>query len=696
MGQLSTFQTIATGDLKDVVVSSDGKIAYLSNAEGWVSAFDVVTGDLVGRWKVGTTLGGMDISQDGRYLVATEQAMATTTTSYGYNATLNVHVLDLTTGQTRDYKVDKSDSPQPFHDAVFTSTGKILLSDGGYWRPLTELDPATGVFQQGQSTYARDGTFSASRDGSKIIFTPGNASDMPIFVYEAGKGVTAGHENYQDGISGSNRGFQAISPSGDLIIQHGNIYDGALKFKGTLASFQKELIVPSGMAFSPDGTSLYVLDRYTAQILKLSTADWSIQKAMDSGLAKSSYYSDLVADGAYGDRLTVSSDGKHLIVLGDKALNVIDLTTVSASGSDKIDTLTGDASGNTIRGYGGGDLLDGGAGNDTLYGGYGDDKLVGGDGADTLDGGAGVDTADYSSAAGALTITLTSTYMQETGSAGKDTLTEIENLIGSASGDALSGSSAANRLDGGGGADVLRGLAGADTLIGGTGDDILQGGGDDDALVGGEGFDIASYEAAVAGVQIDLSKAGAMQNTHGDGFDSLSGIEGLKGSAFGDVLIGTAQNESFEGGAGNDIVDGGSGVDTVSYAAASSNFTWTRSENGSWTVSDQRAADGLGVDTLVNVETLRFTSTLRAPRSASTTCWGCARSTPSRRVRSLTPSSRRMGAQPTSRTTKASSPPWTRRRAISSGNGLWAAASAAWTCRTTAVSSSSPIEQPRT
>ena len=42
---MSTFQTIATGDLKDVVLSNDGKIAYVSNGEGVVSAFNLATGE---------------------------------------------------------------------------------------------------------------------------------------------------------------------------------------------------------------------------------------------------------------------------------------------------------------------------------------------------------------------------------------------------------------------------------------------------------------------------------------------------------------------------------------------------------------------------------------------------------------------------------------------------------------------------
>ena len=83
---MSAFQTIATGDLKDVVLGNDGKIAYVSNAEGFVSAFNVATGDFIARWKVGATLGGMDLSQDGRYLVATERTYTTTGTGYDIKA----------------------------------------------------------------------------------------------------------------------------------------------------------------------------------------------------------------------------------------------------------------------------------------------------------------------------------------------------------------------------------------------------------------------------------------------------------------------------------------------------------------------------------------------------------------------------------------------------------------------------------
>lgn len=606
---MSTFQTIATGDLKDVVFSADGKTAYVSNGEGVVNAFNVATGDFVGRWKVGTTLGGMDLSQDGRYLVATERTYTTTGTGYDTKVSATVHVLDLTTGQVRDYTtVVQRNGDGPFYDAAFTADGKIVLSQtyqGSGWEPLTVLDTVAGAFTFGGQSYYQDGILSASADGTKVVYAQNGISSLPLQVFKPGVGVIASRDAAYDGLSGY--GAQAISNDGNLIFRSGALYDSNLNLKGSLAALQKEQIMPAGAAFSVDGASLYILNGSDGVILQVSITDWSIQRAFASGATKTDIYGSLFSTLAFGDRLSLSGDGRYLLVLSDTQLTAIDLSTASpVGGSDGADTLTGDASANALKGYGGNDVIDGGAGNDALYGGYGDDRLIGGGGDDTLDGGAGVDTADYSGAAGAVTIYLNATSIQDTAGAGRDTLIGIENVTGGSFADTLTGDANANRLEGGGGNDVLKGAAGSDTLIGGTGDDFLNGGGGDDVLDGGSGIDVASYENATTGVRIDLTKTG-MQNTRGDGFDTLIGVEGLKGSAFADVFQGSSADETFQGGQGDDVIDGGGGIDTAVYGAASSNYSWTRNANGTWTVLDLRATGGEGADTLLNVEKLQFT-----------------------------------------------------------------------------------------
>ncbi len=108
--------------------------------------------------------------------------------------------------------------------------------------------------------------------------------------------------------------------------------------------------------------------------------------------------------------------------------------------------------------------------------------------------------------------------------------------------------------------DTFCGGDGNDTLTGNGGDDFLEGGAGHDTLNGGAGFDIAAYTEATAGVTVSLAIAGA-QSTGGAGTDTLSGIEDLAGSEYGDQLTGSASGNYLFGGGGNDTLDGGLGAD---------------------------------------------------------------------------------------------------------------------------------------
>lgn len=109
---------------------------------------------------------------------------------------------------------------------------------------------------------------------------------------------------------------------------------------------------------------------------------------------------------------------------------------------------TGNALANVLVGNGLDNLLAGGGGDDTLTGGLGND---------TLSGGAGSDTATYADATAGLVLSLAQTAGQAVGVLGTDVLISIENLIGGAGHDRLSGDEAANRLEGGAGRDSLAG-----------------------------------------------------------------------------------------------------------------------------------------------------------------------------------------------------------------------------------------------
>ncbi len=259
------------------------------------------------------------------------------------------------------------------------------------------------------------------------------------------------------------------------------------------------------------------------------------------------------------------------------------------TGSGFIDFLTGDGAANILRGGAGDDVLDGGEGNDTLDGGVGSN-----------------DRAVFSAALSVVTVNLALTTAQVTGM-GTDTLTNIEQAVGSSFADTLTGSGSANSLWGGAGADVLNGAGGNDVLYGEDGGDTIDGGAGGDTLDGGSGTDRLTYASATAAVTASLALTAA-QNTGGAGIDTVSGFENLTGSGFNDILGGDSQandisggagNDTIEGGAGDDSLDGGAGTgDTASYASAATAVTINLGLAGA------QDTIGAGIDTLAGFENL--------------------------------------------------------------------------------------------
>ncbi|MFN7872020.1 MAG: calcium-binding protein, partial [Cyanobacteriota bacterium] len=115
-------------------------------------------------------------------------------------------------------------------------------------------------------------------------------------------------------------------------------------------------------------------------------------------------------------------------------------------------------------------------------------------------------------------------------------------------------------------------------------DDVLTSSNDaTDTINGLSGNDTVSYASATSAVNVSLSIA-SPQNTGGSGIDTLTSIENITGSIYGDTLQGNAFNNVLNGGQGNDY---------VSYSSAS----------GSVTIDLGGFATGAaGFDTLISIE----------------------------------------------------------------------------------------------
>ena len=205
------------------------------------------------------------------------------------------------------------------------------------------------------------------------------------------------------------------------------------------------------------------------------------------------------------DRLTITLGE----VLADFSLATVAFSgwtdgsdSVTVNGNGLANILTGHAGASLLNGNGGNDVISDGGGNDTVFGGSSNDIFVAGSGANSFDGGTGVDTLDYAAFTAGVSINLATRSTAggaADNAAGNDTLSSIENLVGTQGNDTLTGTDAANTLGGSNGQDRLSGGLGNDTLLGGDAADTLAGGAGNDVLTGGVGADVFLFDTALSG-----------------------------------------------------------------------------------------------------------------------------------------------------------------------------------------------------
>ncbi|HEU4356789.1 MAG TPA: hypothetical protein VFT27_14465 [Actinomycetota bacterium] len=176
----------------------------------------------------------------------------------------------------------------------------------------------------------------------------------------------------------------------------------------------------------------------------------------------------------------------------------------------------------------------------SVSGGTGDDTIEGAIGGCVIDGGGGVDTLDYSASPAGVRVDLSKHEARRDG-AEPDTVLEVEDLVGTAQGDQLTGAEGPNEL---------RGLAGADTLDGHRGSDDL---------FGGDGKDTVAFAYATQSVTVDLKKG----TSTGNGDDALDSIENVQGSEQSDVITGDPVANELRGGSGSDAIQGNGGKDLL-------------------------------------------------------------------------------------------------------------------------------------
>ncbi len=343
-------------------------------------------------------------------------------------------------------------------------------------------------------------------------------------------------------------------------------------------------------------------------------------------------------EGMAGDDLVIGNGNTRVSYLHAREAVSVDLATGIATGGDSVgtDTFFGVSQ---IRGSNFNDTLTGfnhGIAQAHVYEGRGGDDFINGAGgfdqaayhADLTFSGISVNMAAINASTG---------QVAGDSQVGTDTVTGIASVRGTAFADTynaagfnstVTGLGTFNEFDGGGGGDLITGngntrltyinatsgvqvnlgsgLATGDASVGTdhfTGvnqvrgsnfnDDLrgsslnetFEGRGGDDFISGGDGFDTARYDAAGAGGSFVWGGSGTVTGNAfagGQGVDTLTGIEAIRGTNFDDFynvgayaggarIEGNLGNDRFISGAGNDFFHGGFEFDLQSVIGFSDN-----------------------------------------------------------------------------------------------------------------------------
>lgn len=370
----------------------------------------------------------------------------------------------------------------------------VMNADGTGAVPLTSSPAGTAATKPAWSP-----------DGSWLYFVRIDGAGSQIMRMPAGGGAATAVVGGYD---------PSVHPDGRVFYSHA-IFGGQHIYAKTVGGLDEEISygpVDEAVDVSPDGslityskTSLDYAANYTVWVREsvagpgdgtavVDVAGNAYQSAFSPNGSQLVYVSDVGgsqlwrsgADGSDAVKVTSAGGLKQDPDWGTPpaVAATCDGRTVTVNlGAGQKPTARSDV----ILGTAGADTINSAAGDDVVCGQGGDDVIQGGAGADLIIGGTGADTASYAGSTAPVTVKLSTTAAQNTGTAtGSDTLRAVERLLGGSGADRLTGNNLANRLTGGSGNDTLTAWGGNDVLNGGVGTDTCSGGDGTDTATGCE------------------------------------------------------------------------------------------------------------------------------------------------------------------------------------------------------------------
>ena len=547
--------TLETSGAVSVTYSPDQTRLYVSKDNGDLDVFDVATREKIATWDVGQTLGAASVSEDGAFLLVTEQ---------GLNGTL--YKVDTSTGAVQTF----STTAGVFGDVEIVDANTALITRGA--DQVTKFNIATSTFSPVSGGLFYSNSSVMVQDGRYVLLAETGISNGPLFVYDTvAAAFVASGDDYQ-GVSGFNWGSQAISATAGVIAQF--IYWGSINIYDLNVHYIKNVNIGEridGMVFNDDGTYAYVYLIDSGAVAKFDTSTWTKVAQFSVGTESWNNYI------GYGDQLLISHDEKYLTVMdssGVGTLQLIELHYANHAPKGAV-TIAGSASLNQ-----------------TLTA---SNTLTDADGLGTISYQWQV-SADGTSGWNDISDATDSTYILSASEEGQyvHVVASYTDGHGTAESVASDAFGMGVILTGTANADTLTGTAGTEILIGGPGIDRMNGRDGSDLYIinaasehpaaeiadtGTTGTDEVRFTATTAGtLTLYAGDTGIEQVVIGTGMGAtavttattalnINGAAvanglGLIGNAGANILTGTAFNDRIDGGAGADSMLGGAGNDT--------------------------------------------------------------------------------------------------------------------------------------
>ena len=400
----------------------------------------------------------------------------------------------------------------------------------------------------------------------------GDAGDNELLGGDGSDTLDGGAGN--DFIGGGNGDDRVIVSRGDDIVNTNSWGDDTLVIPDNFAPVDAER--------SGDGDTVVITFRdntddtlHTVTLINQNANPLAYVELNDEGTPRTLEVSALVD----GTGLTADS-----VFVGTDAFEAV-------TGGDGNDVLFGGSGNDVLIGGAGNDIAIGGPGNDTYRFDGGDDTVFGGDGTDTIDVNASFFLRNAVVDDDGLTIGLDDGSVLGEVFIEDHDIQPVERIDVDVDRDGLvefydiaTGQDASLAT-----ADTLvAGTDGDDVIVGGSGNDLLFGGLGSDSFDGGDGVDTVSFTGAAQGVVLDLGNGGSPL--------TISNVENVFGSDFGDAVTGDAGDNRILGFDGNDLLSGGGGDDEL--VGGSGNDT-IAGESGADTLSGDGQSAVAGEDVFV-------------------------------------------------------------------------------------------------